>query len=152
MAGKVAIVTGGASGIGEATALRLAEEGAAVVVADVDGENGRRVAAAIGAAGGTAAYVRADLGRPAQIRQLMERTRKLYGRLDILHNNAIAFRHAPATELDEKGWDITLNVGVEGDLRGRQARHPADAGDRRRRHREHGVGALPRQLRRVHGL
>ncbi|HJP32091.1 MAG TPA: SDR family oxidoreductase [Candidatus Latescibacteria bacterium] len=113
VAGKVAIVTGGASGIGESTALRLAREGASVAVADVDDANGKRVVADIIEAGGEALFVRTDLSKTAQIRRMVERTVKKYGRLDIVHNNAIWFRHAPATELDEKDWDLTLNVGLK---------------------------------------
>lgn len=113
VAGKVAIVTGGASGIGEATARRLAQEGAAVAVADVDEENGLRVAGQIEAAGGRALFVPADLSRTAHVRRMVERTVRHFGRLDILHNNAIWFRHGSATELDEKDWDLTLNVGLK---------------------------------------
>jgi NAD(P)-dependent dehydrogenase (short-subunit alcohol dehydrogenase family) len=111
--GKVAIVTGAASGIGEETALRLAEEGAAVCVADIDRENGRRVVKAIKDAGGTALFVHTDVTKTAAIRRMIERTVQIFGRLDILHNNAIWFRHGSAVELDEKDWDKTLNAGLK---------------------------------------
>lgn len=111
--GKVAIVTGGASGIGEASAQRLAEEGARVTVADIDVANGERVVDEITAAGGEALFVRADLSKTADIKGMLERTESHFGRLDILFNNAIAYRHATATELDEEGWDLTLNVGLK---------------------------------------
>ena len=111
--GKVAIVTGAASGIGEETALRLAEEGAAVCVADIDRENGRRVVEAIKDAGGTALFVHTDVTKTAAIRRMIERTVQIFGRLDILHNNAIWFRHGSAVELDEKDWDKTLNAGLK---------------------------------------
>ena len=111
--GKVAVVTGAASGIGEATAKRLAQEGARVVVADLDHENGRRVVAEIRGAGGAATFVATDLSMTAQVKQMIDRTQESYGRLDILHNNAIWFRHAPAVELREEDWDRTLNVGLK---------------------------------------
>ncbi len=111
--GKVAIVTGAASGIGEETAVRLAEEGAAVCVADIDRENGRRVVEAIKDAGGTALFVHTDVTKTAAIRRMIERTVQIFGRLDILHNNAIWFRHGSAVELDEKDWDKTLNAGLK---------------------------------------
>lgn len=113
VAGKVAIVTGGASGIGESTAKRLAQEGASVAIADVDEQGGKRVAAEITAAGGTAFCIKTDISKTAQIRRMLERTEARYGRLDILFNNAIWFRHGIATELDEKDWDLTLNVGLK---------------------------------------
>jgi len=113
VAGKVAIVTGAASGIGESTAKRLATEGAAVCVADVDEVNGKRVSGEIEAVGGRALFVKTDLSKTAQIKRMIERTEKKFGRLDILHNNAIWFQHGSATELDEKGWDLTLNVGLK---------------------------------------
>ena len=111
--GKVAIVTGAASGIGEDTALRLAEEGAAVTVADIDRDNGRRVVSAIKESGGRALFVHTDVTKTAHIRRMIERTVAAFGRLDILHNNAIWFRHGAATDLDEKDWDKTLNAGLK---------------------------------------
>jgi NAD(P)-dependent dehydrogenase (short-subunit alcohol dehydrogenase family) len=113
VAGKVAIVTGGASGIGESTAKRLAQEGASVAIADIDAKGGERVAKEIEAAGNSAFFVQADLSKTVQIRRMLERTEKRFGRLDILFNNAIWFRHGSATELDEKDWDLTLNVGLK---------------------------------------
>ncbi len=113
VAGKAAIVTGAASGIGEATARLLAREGASVCVADVDADRGRQVAESIADAGGTAVFVRADVGVSADVLAMIERTESAFGRLDIIHNNAIWFRLGPATELDEADWDGTLNVGLK---------------------------------------
>ena len=111
--GKVALVTGAASGIGEATAKLLAHEGAAVVVVDVDVENGKRVTEQIERVGGRAIFVRADVGKSAQVKRMFERTAKAFGRLDIVHNNAIWFKHRKATKLDERDWDRALDVGLK---------------------------------------
>jgi len=113
VAGKVAIVTGAASGIGEATAALLAREGAAVCVVDIDVEGGKQVVEKIEKAGGQAVFVRADVGRSAQVRRMIERAETAFGRLDIVHNNAIWARNEPATELDEKDWDRTLATGLK---------------------------------------
>ena len=113
IAGKAAIVTGAASGIGEVTAQVLAREGASVCVADVNVEAGKRVADKINADGGEAIFVRTDVGKSAQVIRMFERTEKVFGRVDIVHNNAIWFRHGSATELDEKDWDGTLNIGLK---------------------------------------
>ena len=78
-----------------------------------DEEGRKRVAAEITAAGGVAYYVRTDLSKTPQIRRMLERTEARFGRLDIIFNNAIWFRHGIATELDEKDWDLTLNVGLK---------------------------------------
>ena len=110
---KAAIVTGAASGIGEETAVRLAEEGSAVCVADIDRDNGRRVVERIRESGGQAIFVATDITKTAAIRRMIERTVTAFGRLDILHNNAIWFRHGSATEVDEKDWDKTLNAGLK---------------------------------------
>ena len=113
LAGKAAIVSGAASGIGEVTAQVLAREGANVCVADVNAKDGKRVADQIKAEGGAAIFVRTDVGKSAQVIRMFERTEKAFGRVDIVHNNAIWFRHGPATELDEKDWDGTLNIGLK---------------------------------------
>ena len=112
VAGKVAIVTGGASGIGEGSALLLAGEGARVAVVDVDADNGKRVVADITRSGHEAIFIRADVGKAAGVKRMIERTQKAYGRLDILMNNAITLNLAPATEMDEADWDKTLAVGL----------------------------------------
>ena len=113
VAGKAAIVTGAASGIGRATAQVLAREGASVCIADVDAAGGRQVADEIVASGGEAIFVRTDVGARADVIAMFERTEEAFGRVDIVHNNAIWFRHGTATELDEKDWDGTLNIGLK---------------------------------------
>ena len=111
--GKAAIVTGAASGIGEATAQVLAREGAAVCVADVNVDGGQQVVDTIKASGGEAIFVRTNVGEATEVVEMFERTQAAFGRVDIVHNNAIWFRHGPATELEEKDWDGTLNIGLK---------------------------------------
>lgn len=113
VAGKAAIVTGAASGIGEATAQVLAREGAAVCVADVNVDGGQQVVDKIKASGGEAIFVRTNVGEATEVVEMFERTQAAFGRVDIVHNNAIWFRHGPATELEEKDWDGTLNIGLK---------------------------------------
>lgn len=113
VAGKAAIVTGAASGIGEDTAQVLAREGAAVCVADVNVDGGQQVVEKIKASGGEAIFVRTNVGEAAAVVEMFERTHAAFGRVDIVHNNAIWFRHGPATELEEKDWDGTLNIGLK---------------------------------------
>src|SRR5438445_11876336 len=95
--GKAAIVTGAGSGFGEAIATRFAREGARVVVADVNEESGRRVASAIAGEGGTARFVRTDVSRSADVKEIIDEACSGFGGLDVPANNA-GFPH-PAIAL-----------------------------------------------------
>jgi len=112
LSGKVAIVTGGASGIGRATALLLAHEGAAVAVVDLNRE-GEGVASEIAGAGGHAVFVSANVTGAADCRGIVERTLREFGRLDILFNNAGITRRATVVELSESDWDRVMAVNVK---------------------------------------
>jgi NAD(P)-dependent dehydrogenase (short-subunit alcohol dehydrogenase family) len=112
---RVAIVTGGAQGIGGATARRLAEEGARVLVADVDGAVALRNVETIRAAGGTAEPLECDVGTEAGVRDMVERAVSLWGKLDVIVNNAYATVGGPkadAIAATEAAWDLGLNVGM----------------------------------------
>jgi NAD(P)-dependent dehydrogenase (short-subunit alcohol dehydrogenase family) len=117
--GRVAVVTGGASGIGEATARRFAAEGADVVVADVDDERGRSVVAAIGAE--QAVYVHCDVAVMADWQHLRETAMERWGRVDVLHSNAFVQVAAPAHELHEEDWDRVLAVDLKASYLGTRA-------------------------------
>src|SRR5271165_222597 len=99
--GKVALVTGGASGIGRATALLFAREGAAVVVADVNQEAGQRVVDEIIRAGGRGLFEAVDVTRAADCRRVVERTMHECGSIDILFNNAGIIRRATVLDISE---------------------------------------------------
>jgi NAD(P)-dependent dehydrogenase (short-subunit alcohol dehydrogenase family) len=113
LASKVAIITGGASGIGRATALLLAREGAAVAVADVNQEAGKRVVEEIATAGGRAFFELVDVTRSADCQRLVERTIREFERIDVLFNNAGIIRRASVTELSEDDWDRVMAVNVK---------------------------------------
>ena len=110
--GKVAIVTGGAQGIGRATAHRLARDGASVVIADVQSDKGFSEAEAIGANGGRATFVQADIGDPAQIDAMIAHALATFGRLDILVNNAYQNTPGPADQVTAEAWDRGFAVMV----------------------------------------
>ncbi|WP_330231481.1 SDR family oxidoreductase [Nocardia sp. NBC_00508] len=110
--GKTALITGGGGGIGAVTAKTYAREGAAVVVVDIDEQAGKSVAAEIKQAGGEAEYFHADLAQPADIEAMIDYARTTYGKLDILHNNAIALAWGRVGELDLEGWRHTIDVGL----------------------------------------
>jgi NAD(P)-dependent dehydrogenase (short-subunit alcohol dehydrogenase family) len=114
---RVAIVTGGAQGIGGATARRLAEEGARVLVVDVDAETAAGNIARIREAGGTAELRVGDVGQAGDIQAMVEDAAGRWGRLDIVVNNAYRVRSGGggggAEEVDESGWDEGLGVLVK---------------------------------------
>jgi NAD(P)-dependent dehydrogenase (short-subunit alcohol dehydrogenase family) len=111
---KVAIVTGGAHGMGEAEARLFAEEGAAVVVADVLSDPGEAVAADIGAGRGRAMFVRADVTSETDWKNLISRTIETYGKLDILVNNAGISGSSVGGELSLEGWNRLMSVNATG--------------------------------------
>lgn len=116
LAGQVAIVTGGAMGIGGATASRLAEEGASVLVADINAEAAQRRVAAIREAGGTAEALVADVGRHEDVRRMVEQAMSRWGTLSILVNNAYSPGEGvrgDAVEVSEEGWDRGMAVLVK---------------------------------------
>ncbi len=114
-AGKVALITGGASGIGRASALAFAAEGAHVVVADVNTPGGEETVEMIRAHGGTALFVRTDISQAADVEALIDHTIATYGRLDYAHNNAgIMGGFAPTADWTEAQWDAVMNVNLKG--------------------------------------
>ena len=112
--GQVAVVTGGANGIGRACAEAFGAEGAAVAVADIDAEAGPAVARAIEAAGGRATFIKTDVGDAAQAQRLIDRTLAAFGRLDVLINNAGIIRTADFLEISEADFDAVLRVNLKG--------------------------------------
>jgi NAD(P)-dependent dehydrogenase (short-subunit alcohol dehydrogenase family) len=113
VSGKVALITGAASGIGRATALLFAREGAALVLADVNADAGQRVADEIAQSGGRAFFEPADVARAADCKRLVERAIREFGRIDILFNNAGIIRRATVLELSEDDWDRVMAVNVK---------------------------------------
>ena len=112
LAGRAAIITGSANGIGRAAAARFAAEGAAVLLADVDGAAGAEAAAAIRASGGRAEFLRTDVTEGPQVRAMVEAAVERFGRLDILFNNAGAGSFVPFDRLEPEVWDQILAVNL----------------------------------------
>ncbi len=111
---KVAIVTGGASGIGRASALRFAEEGARVVVADVQRDKIDETVDSIHSAGGTATGVHADVTSASDVKALVKTATDTYGRLDVMFNNAGIGIPGTILDLDEGDFDRLFAVNVKG--------------------------------------
>jgi NAD(P)-dependent dehydrogenase (short-subunit alcohol dehydrogenase family) len=114
LAGKVAVVTGAASGIGRATALLFAAEGAAVVAADLNETGGAAVVAAIRERGGRAESVRANVAEAADVRAMIDRAVGAFGGLDVLFNNAGIAAFKGVEETTEEEWDRVLGVNLRG--------------------------------------
>lgn len=112
--GKVAIVTGGNSGIGRATALRFAERGARVVVAARRADQGDAVCDTIRDKGGDALFVRTDVSRAEDVSNLVEKTIEAYGQLDFAFNNAGRPGGGETVSFDEADWDSVMNVNLKG--------------------------------------
>ncbi|WP_395397974.1 SDR family NAD(P)-dependent oxidoreductase [Novosphingobium sp. BL-8A] len=112
--GKVAVVTGGGSGMGAATSLRLAREGRAVAVLDIDADGAETVAERIVAAGGKALPVAADISNRDQVRAALARVRADLGPVTILVNNAAVENFCPLGGLDDATWDRLMAVNLKG--------------------------------------
>ncbi|QGV77016.1 SDR family NAD(P)-dependent oxidoreductase [Streptomyces ficellus] len=111
--GRTAVVTGAASGIGAASAVRLAAEGAAVVIADIAADAGTALAEKIRANGGRAGFVRCDVSSEQEWIRLRDRTHEMFGPVDLVHGNAFVHTDAPAHELQGSAWDRELAVNLK---------------------------------------
>jgi acetoin reductase-like protein len=114
--GKTAIVTGGAQGIGRATAHRFAQEGARVVIGDLQEDGAKAVAEEIGNNGGEAFGMALDVRDQAQAQALVDAAVERFGGVDILMNNAGVIRITPFLEIDEAEWDLLFDVNCKGML------------------------------------
>ena len=112
--GKVAAITGGASGIGEATVWRFIEEGAKVAFADRDRERGEQIAAELEAAGADALFMTVDIQREAEAMAFIQQAEAHFGQLHILVNNAGIRMYQTVVEASEASWDTMLGVNLKG--------------------------------------
>ena len=111
---KTALITGATSGIGRATALLFAREGAAVALTGRNETRGREVAAEIESAGGRAIFLRSDVRSADDCRRAVEEALRRFGRLDVLFNNAGVFYPSTVTECSEEEWDLTVDTSLKG--------------------------------------
>jgi NAD(P)-dependent dehydrogenase (short-subunit alcohol dehydrogenase family) len=112
---KVAIITGGGSGIGEATAKLMAREGAKIAIVDIDDKNGKRVAEEIKAAGGTAEFRHMNIANEKEVEKTFADINKKFGKLHILVNNAAVVGPAgPTHEITAEQFDAVMNVNLRG--------------------------------------
>jgi NAD(P)-dependent dehydrogenase (short-subunit alcohol dehydrogenase family) len=112
--GKVALITGGTSGIGSATAIRFAKEGAAVAITGRNSERGEKVVQDIEANGGNALFIRSDVCLSDDCRQAVDQTLEHFGRIDILFNNAGVFHPKSIPDCSEEEWDETIDSSLKG--------------------------------------
>jgi len=113
LSGKVAVVTGAASGIGRASAIAFAAEGARVVAADLDARRGEETVTAMSSCGHEAVFVRADVAKENDVRRIVEETVARWGRIDILFNNAGIVLVKALEEMTEAEWDRVMAVNVK---------------------------------------
>ncbi len=113
--GKVAFITGGASGIGKGTALRFAQEGAKIGIADMLPEDGEKAQAEIEQNGGQALFIPCDVSKPEDVKAAVDATVKQFGRLDVVFANAgINGVWTPIDELEPEDWDKTIDINLKG--------------------------------------
>jgi NAD(P)-dependent dehydrogenase (short-subunit alcohol dehydrogenase family) len=113
--GKVALVTGAGSGIGQASAQKFAQEGAKIIVADLAEEGGKETVRLIREAGGEATFVKANVSQAREVEALVQAAVETYGRLDYAHNNAgIGAGGISLTEISEADFDRTISVNLKG--------------------------------------
>lgn len=112
---KVALITGGGSGIGRASALRLAGEGARVMVSDVNEAGGEETVRLVKSEGGEAAFVRCDVSKASEVEAMVKATVQRFGGLDIALNNAgVGGAMLNADKLEEAVWDFVMNINLKG--------------------------------------
>jgi NAD(P)-dependent dehydrogenase (short-subunit alcohol dehydrogenase family) len=113
-AGKTAVVTGAASGIGRSTALGLGNVGANVALFDLDAEGAQKVADEIARSGAQAMVCQVDVANPSKVREALDAVRARFDRLDALANVAAIYPRAPVLEMTEDFWDQTLSINLRG--------------------------------------
>ncbi len=111
---KVAIVTGSGSGLGKAMVMRFAEEGASVVVADINQQGIDTVVRELTQAGKTAVGFKVDVTKPSELAELMKAITAQFGRIDILVNNAGVQRNKPFLQMSNEDWDYVIDVDLKG--------------------------------------
>lgn len=113
--GKVALVTGGGSGIGRASALAFAREGAKVAVVDVNVKGGEETVQMIRAAGGESIFVKTDVSKASEVEVMVNKTIETYGRLDCAYNNAgVGQSRRLTADCDEEDWDRVISINLKG--------------------------------------
>jgi len=114
LSNKVALITGGTSGIGEATAILFANEGAKIVITGRSEERGKAVVAQIAKNGGQATLVRADVRNAVDCRHSVDETLRIFDRLDVLFNNAGVFYPHTVVDCTEEEWDLQMDINLKG--------------------------------------